>query len=286
MFVELFDSKIFKADSLKTLISDVLYIDLNSSKEAIQNAIQKASPENEDYDNIVIKRDGKSVGFIPREELKNFNGNLNNLKYKKTKMYMFNASDTLDILIKRIKDDYKQDRSINLYFITNENAETGIITYADLNRRSVYIYNYIIYLFVEQWLRKQISDVFRIEGRKIDKNWMKYLEKSQKEKLIKNAIDKKESTISVCNFDDLLLVFKKDPKFETLRSSMKEELSLKTLESLRSMRPKIAHPTKLLVRKDKIQDSLRELTCVSELTKGFIPKEDSNEKNLGWPARP
>lgn len=284
MFLELFNGSIFKVESLQTKISEVCSIDINDSKDEIQKALRRASTKEEDYDNIVIIQNGKPKGFVSREELSRSSGNLNEITIKKVKNYNFKVNDSLNKVIKKIKEDYEITDEINLYFITNNETVTGIITYADLNRKSVYIYNYILYSFVEQWLRKQISKEYKNKNRRISDKWMMALNEGQKMELMKRSKKQGESTISVCDLFHLVQVFKKDPKFTTLREETTDKLTVKTLEDLVSMRPKIAHPTKLLVPKDKIKDRLTRLMRISDLVEMFIPYEDFNEKNGGWPS--
>lgn len=282
MFSELLENRIFSAEYLKTDLSSVLSITLQSSPEEIGKALERASPQNEDYDNIIIKEGETLKGYIPREELKNYKGNLANLPYYKFEKYSFNAAETIESVIKIINEDMNKSGTPRIYLIYKEDKQTGIMTYADLNRRSVYIYNYIIISFVEQWLRIRIAQNFKGKYRKLSNNWMNSLKTERRGKLLEWSKDKKESTLSVASIDDLIHVFKNEPRLKDLRKEFNKTLSNNVLANILFIRPKVMHPTKLLIPKNNINKGFKRMLTISKLSSEFIPYEDFNEKNHGW----
>lgn len=284
MFIELLDNEIFTAKDLATNNESLCAVTLHSSTEEVDKVSMIASQENGDYDNIIVKEGGKLIGFIPREQLKTHNGNLSSLQFKKFENYTFDARENIKSIIERIKEDVERSELPNIYLITDRDYQLGIMTYADLNRRSVYIYNYIIVLFIEQWIKANIARNYMTRNRKISNNWMKSLDSKRKKQLIQWSKEKGESTLSVASITDLIQIFTKEPSLSSLRENYREKIPNKTLADIIFIRPKVMHPTKLLVPKNDIKNGLKRLMRISKLTDDLIRQEDFNEKNQSLPT--
>ena len=182
-------------------------------------------------------------------------------------------------------DDYP------LFFVMNENNHDpiGIMTYADLNRRASYIYTYVLLVFLEQWIKKQILKKYCNERRKLSDEWMNTLSLKKrrdgittKAHLIGLAKKKNESTLTLCGLDDLIHVLRNDPNL----SNELAQIPRHTLPAAVAIRPKIAHPTKLIVPRKSAAESLRHLSLLWRDTISFIRNNDFNEKNGRWSDLP
>lgn len=285
MFSELLKNRIFTAEALKTDLSSVLFITLHSSTKEVNDALERSSAQHEDYDNIIIKEGECLKGFIPRERLKKFKGDLSS-QYIKFDNYIFSANESIDNIITRISKDMEKSEFPRIYLISKEENQMGVMTYADLNRRSVYIYNYIIISFVEQWLRARIAQNYKERGRILSEKWMNSLKQIDRKKLLRFSSLKHESTLSVASLKDLIYVFKNDSSFEELRSRFGEVIPDETLNDIISIRDRIMHPTKLLVSKNKKREDMQILKRISKLSTDFLVRKDRNEKNQGWASFP
>lgn len=285
MFSELLKNRIFTAEALKTDLSSVLFITLDSSTKEVNDALERSSAQHEDYDNIIIKEGECLKGFIPREKLKKIKGDLSS-QYIKFDNYIFSANESIDNIITRISKDMEKSEFPRIYLISKEENQMGVMTYADLNRRSVYIYNYIIISFVEQWLRARIAQNYKEPGRILSEKWMNSLKQNVRNKLLGFSSSKHESTLSVASLKDLIYVFKNDSSFEELRSRFGEVIPDETLNDIISIRDRIMHPTKLLVSKNKKREDMQILKRISKLSTDFLVRKDRNEKNQGWASFP
>ena len=286
VFYELLKSEVFKAKNLATKKEGLCSVSFYSTTGEIDEAVKRASPNNGDYDNIIVRDGERLVGFIRREQLENKNDILSLLRSRTIKFdrYTFSAEDGLKEVVERIYTDFKRTGYGSAYLIKNKTEDLGVITYADLNRKSVYIYNYIIILFLEQWIKNIISQKYRTKSKKINDNWMRSLRTKQSAKLIDLSREKGESTLGVAGIDDLVMVFKHEPSLQNIRSQYKDSIPNETLSDIISVRPKVMHPTKLLVPKNNIKNGLKRLMRILRLVDDFIQYEDSNEKNRGWPT--
>ncbi|WMT45442.1 MAG: hypothetical protein RE469_04415 [Cuniculiplasma divulgatum] len=285
MFIELLNNEIFKAKNLATNKNSLCAVTFDSSIREVNDALYEASPGNGDYDNIIVNDGDRLMGFIPREQLEANRDNISRRKHmtKKFENYTLSAEESVRSIVERIYVDFEKTGSSNAYLVKNDDEELGIMTYADFNRRSVYIYNYVIILFLEQWLKENISKTFVTKYRKISINWMKSLDQKRTTVLTKRSKEKDESTLAVASIDDLITVFKKESALQYIRNKHRETLPDKTLADIVSMRPKVMHPTKLLIPKCDIKSGLLRLVRISRLVDDFIRYEDSNKKNQGWP---
>ncbi len=156
------------------------------------------------------------------------------------------------------------------------------MTYADLNRRTAYIFSYTLLLFLEQWIRKKIVEKYGRSDRTLAEDWVETLGAKRKTKLQRWSEEKQEGLLSVCDIKDLIKVLQQDPKLEgELRQVDKGILPLAN-----KIRVKVAHPTKLLLPRDRGREQLKRLALFWERTIPFVEDNDFNEKNGGWPEDP
>ena len=284
MFEELLRNQIFTAEVLKTRIDSCLSIRTTSSREEVDKIRNMASLTGLDYDNVVIMEGNLYSRFVHRDDLGERTIDLRRIGHS-FQNYKFSATDSLIVVIDKIRTDFQNSSLPFLYLIMDGSRPVGIITYADLNRRSTYVYFYILIAFVEQWLRKTIAEKYS-RDRRLSPRWMHTITPSAKERLTRDSHKKGESTLSVASLSQLVHVFMKDPVFLEQREMYGSQLNNKILSVLNYLRPKIMHPTKLLVPKDKILKRLDALSKIAHQITDLIKREDFNEKNGGWPSYP
>lgn len=286
MFRELLNNQIFSAMSLGTkLDKNCAYVDLQSSTKEIESIIERASRENDDFDNIVVKDGTSYIGVISREDLSKHINDLKEMHISKVNRYSINEDDGLSKVLNRLKDDFSRSDEPKLYFITDHGVPLYIFTYSDLNRRSVYIYFYTLILFLEQWIREKIAENHRLQGRRLDPRWMNALSQDERRNLHNSSVSKKESTLSVAGLKHLIKAYKKDGALEWVRQMHSEIITGKLLNYTEFLRPKVMHPTKLLVPRGDFSNRLKCLQYVSTQISKLIQEEDFNSKNGGWSSR-
>lgn len=286
MFKDLLENQVFRALSISTKLSgDCATVDVNSNPGEIESIIKRASKQHDDYDNIVVKDGLSYIGFINREELANHIDDFDGRFVSKMGNYALQSNDNLATVINRLKEDSNRSTAQRLYFVLDRNVPVGLFTYSDLNRRSVYIYFYTLILFLEQWIREKIADNHRLPGRKLDPRWMNSLSQKERSNLHELSISKGESTLSVAGLNLLIKAYKKDGALAWTWGQHKDIVTKKLLNFAEEIRPKVMHPTKLLVPRNRIFDRLKSLQYLSTQMRELIQREDFNTKNGGWASR-
>jgi len=169
-----------------------------------------------------------------------------------------------------------------------------VITYADLNRRSCYIYTYTMINFVEQWIKKRIISHYG-SGRRLNPNWMESLklkETRHKNKatgkkitrwdVLDAALRSGDGPLGLTYFDDLMHVL----EYDTAMALDRQELSSQVRETSIDLRLKVAHPVKLLLPRSDDPSELRRLRDFWQFMIPFIQRNDFNDKNGRWPNEP
>jgi len=165
----------------------------------------------------------------------------------------------------------------NFYFVqANGRTPKGILTYADLNRRTVYIYCYVMLNFLEQWIKKLIMEKYEEPNRTLSPSWMLSLGEKRKQELISEAKDRDQTAMGVADLEDLIQVLTLD-----LEPSMSNDRR-RMLNAARVIRTGVAHPVKLLVPRGD-SDALRHLIWFWKEMIPLVRTNDVNWKNGGWP---
>jgi hypothetical protein len=263
-----------------TLWSQCLKVGVNDEPAIIAKKVKEAKEQ--DFDNLAVVDDGALLGYVAV-------GNLKIAQIKRSLIQPFQghtigSSELLPRVVERIM--MKGVEPCRLYFVLDEHAKPiGIMTYADLNRKTSYIYTYTLILFLEQWLKKRIVEKFHVRGQKQDDSWITTLEhmkgiggKSAKE-LLKDKATNGGTPLSWANLEHLVHVFTND---KLLQEDFRRVRGL--CPDAAYLRPRVAHPVKLLISRSRAREDIRRLKRFWTRMEPFVRVNDFNEKNRGWPV--
>jgi hypothetical protein len=272
VFIELLDDEMFTARALSTQWVDcrILRIGEHVTQEKINES------RNLDIDNLPVSDDSGVLGYARVADLhRDQVVNASHL-FRRYAESIIGPSERLLGLARRFLDDGVE--SYRLYFVSDGSSNPlGVMTYADLNRRSSYIYCYVMISFLEQWIKKEIVSKYQTAGRRLRDDWMSSLNSDRTAELLLWAKEKSQTTLGVANLSDLIQVLRRDLKPRTDRSFRR------MLASAEALRPRIAHPVKLLVPRSD-SNSLSHLIDFWREMMPIIQQNDLNEKNGGWPV--
>lgn len=269
-FVELLDGEMFTAKSMATKWENCrkLFLGERVSREKIREA------KDLDIDNLPVVDGPTVLGYAKTDELRQGMVVSQSHIHHSFQESMVGSSERLPALARRFLQDGMEN--YNLYFVTDGGRNLlGIMTYADLNRRTSYIYSYVMISFLEQWAKMQIENKYRLVGRRLSTRWMSSLDAERRSLLARQAAEKHQSTLGVASLDDLIRILRRDVKQDMDRDFKR------MLASALSIRPRVAHPVKLLVpRKDS--EGLSHLVRFWDGMLPLIEQEDHNFKVGGW----
>src|SRR5467141_2356946 len=149
MFSEFLRGQMFTAKFIATPWDKRLAVSARVGDEIPNREIEEA--RRRDYDNLLIEGDSSQVtGYVRREQVAG-------RRLEASMIHPFESftipSDTpLAELAQRLEKDWREQCA--LYFVVDVKGPLGLMTYADLNRRTAYIFSYTVLLFIEQWIRK------------------------------------------------------------------------------------------------------------------------------------
>jgi hypothetical protein len=269
-FVELLSGELFTAKSTATKWEDCrkLLLGERVSREMIREA------KDLDIENLPIAEGSTVIGYAKTHELRQGMVVSQSKIHHSFQESIVDSSERLPALARRFLQDGLDN--YKLYFVTDGGRNPlGIMTYADLNRRTSYIYSYVMMSFLEQWAKMQIENRYRLVGRRLSKKWMSSLSVERRSLLVRWAAEKHQSTLGVASLEDLVRILRRDVKQDMDRNFKR------MLASALSIRPRVAHPVKLLVpRKDS--EGLSHLLRFWDGMLPLIEREDYNFKVGGW----
>ena len=274
MFLELLNNDVFTAKNLVTPWNQTKKIQLGSR---VSRTLLKET-SGMDVDNIPVCEGNSVLGYAKRGRLRAGEIVTRRHLYRSTSRCTVDPSSQLPDLVAKIRSDGLQD--YKLYVVQSPSkTPQGVMTYADLNRRTVYINCYVLLNFLEQWVKGRIMAKYGELNRTLNHLWMSTLGVQRAEELLKEAQERGQTPLGVADLGDLIRVLKEDlePDMSNDRRRM--------VDAALPLRTKVAHPVKLLLPKSDL-DSLSHLF---HLRRGMMPvvrENDFNEKNGGWPVHP
>ena len=162
---------------------------------------------------------------------------------------------------------------------SSDNLPLGIMTYWDLNRRSVYTYIYSVFVFFEQMIKEEI---YKIHG-ECDSNCVfDYISMNDKNRRHKRnprlGVTHLKYNISLLNFRELSDFLRKQSH---RKDQWKSKIPESVLDSIVHVRNNIAHPVSLILEggTTKLQHELSKLREICVAGKEVVMQYDDNTKN-------
>ena len=173
---EFFEQPLFKAKHLMTPIKEVKTIQKGEKK--LQEKIDDAKFNG--YSNLVVKTGSRYIGQIPVRKLEKNNSWADEVT--ELTRYTVHDTDGIPELSEIFASHLADTKVINdppIYFVLDKGGKPlGIMTYWDLNRRSVYTYTYHILLSIEQALKDHIAKTHN-EKNNTDHDWIACMKEGQ-----------------------------------------------------------------------------------------------------------
>jgi len=272
---EILSHSVFKALNISTRWEEIKYFHLDQKGASDkhhsfenQEAFERAKKQK--FDNIVIFRSGSPYGFAKTDNIAQ-DLSIEDSKIRKISDYkiVYDAS-YLKALDHIVKGDKPSDHA--LYFIYKDaQRPEGIITYADFNKKSVYLYCYALLSSVELWAKRAIVNYY------VDtEQWLALLEPRDRKRIMKHSQTSEEKPIDCVGFPDIYKIITNSPNL--CSSSINEGLTCPILTSLLRIRDRIAHPVKLLLYRSNYSTLSKDLLNVLRLSE-LEPILSGNEKN-------
>jgi hypothetical protein len=292
-FGELLDSSLFQADSLSTKWdkSCVQYeLDRNKRIDSIDPAVIEDAFRRS-VTNIVITEQGVPFGFVNAQRFANRPLHESDVtrflqEFPQNSYLLFLGHSFLDAGLL----DYPL-----FAVVDGAGNPTGIINFADLNRRCVYLYSYVLLLFLEQWSKKRIALKVLDKGSAYVEGWCRRLTQSTAftslgEGRASNLIsDLKQITKDVrnlleCYYRSLVFMVLNGEGLETERIELQTRgLTNDILSFSCELRNDVDHPINLLIPDDSraSQNNLTQMVKFWDAARKFIVPYDYNEKERG-----
>lgn len=271
-----FDMDLFKAKNLMT--SDgLIKLDINSTPEQITSVLKSANKN--DIKNIIISNNDKCMGYISIDKLDE-QKQISKRYIIDLDKYKIDKDDNLNIIIKKFAKDVKhiKGNEYPLYFVMDGDNCIGVMTFWDLNRRSVYTYNYHIISFIELQIKKYLIDNCNT---KLGMNWINksnHMNKRTKTKVRDFYDTLNINKLNKWNLSDLISVYFDDPHIKNIRGFIKNNL----VNDLYSLRNNIMHPVELILPKENAKNWKNRLKLLENImTDGqeLVINYDKNPKN-------
>ncbi len=248
----------FNVERIMTPWSEVIKVKSDEGRENVKKLIQKMDKEKIDL--IVVTDDGISPnGTTTKKSLIEYMS-IGNLHFIPPDEHFVNHPTTLLLAAKKMVD--LKSNGNEIFFVINEKKECcGIFNYADFNKRICYFYSYGVILMLEQLCRVNIERLFDQSSRMRDE-WLNSLEENDRREIIKRSVKNGESKLSCAALNQLLKVITKSDRSDAGIKFLKKYADSST--AVNEIRTRVAHPVKLLVRRDEILDSIHYLMEIWE----------------------
>ncbi|MHB1440128.1 MAG: hypothetical protein ACYCSO_09370 [Cuniculiplasma sp.] len=284
---ELLKSRPFQAQSLITPIDDFVYIDEKATTKKVEEIVNDA--RNKSISSIGIFKNSKPFGYSvippPNRKNKNYDPKRDYIKFKSHHYLKYN--DTLEIIISKfidVNNSSEKTTSPPIFLITGENDNNddliGLMTYWDLNRRSVYSFIYTIFVYFEQSIKIEIykSHIDRLDNCIRDFIRRQEVKKKNSRKICDGNCGLNQ-IISNLKFLELQKLFYDDKHIST---TIKEKFPKEVVEAVGSKRNQIAHPVNLIMdngRGDLFKKNLQILKRICVEGRKIVIDNDDNPKN-------
>lgn len=285
-YEEFYRSKLFSAESLMTRWGpSILKIQENPSIEDKKLVIEEGKKRN--ISSVVVCKNMKPIGYSVLKYWK--------LDTNKPALIRFGPGHRLkpsgelqDIVLRFYKVSQNNDKTVSPPIFIVEDSEPhdedprkpiGIMTYWDLNRRSVYSYFYSIFVFLEQSLKNDIYESHRDGHSDCVKKYVQHIEKNRKRKRKFKGWDKElHYNIARLSFSELLKFKRRNCHRGNYGVT---SIPIDILESMNKIRNKIAHPVNLVLDSglSRTQQQLEYLKKLCTEGKKIVIETDTNPKN-------
>ncbi len=279
LLAHLLDGDFFTARNIVTSWKDVLRTTSIASKNEWEDVIYQA--EARGYSNVVIVDEWDNPrGYVNVERIRGRpfdEGKIGAI----ADPFIISASERFPSLASRFSSEYSE--GCPLYLVNLGRDKWGIATYADLNRKTGYLYTYALILALEQWIKNTILHDFPpLEGEHSNPEWVDGLKFKDANKLLRDAKAQKECCLSLCYLGQLIRIVNKNKKFEYMKNILPQAV----FHHANSIRVRVAHPTKLLVPNSNARSELHSLAQFWEAAEKFVKDyAPGNTKNRNW-SRP
>ena len=256
-----FEQPLFKAKHLKTPMKEVKTIQKGELK--LQEKIDDAKCRG--YSNLVVKTGSRYIGQIPVRKLEENNSWTEEV----TELASYTVQDTDEItklseIFASHLADQKNIKDPPIYFVLGKDEHPlGIMTYWDLNRRSVYTYTYHILLSVEQVLKDRIALTHNGKNNK-DHDWIVHVrdEQSRDRFELYKLSGWESKRLKAWHFSQLCDFYIKDACVKSSESPPFKEDVLKACKELRN---KVMHPVNLILEGNSNTDWVSRLIRLNKL---------------------
>ena len=252
----------FNVERIMTPWSKVIKVRSDENREKVKELIQEMDKERIDL--IVVTNDGVSPeGTMTKNSLTEYmlTGKFPFMHLIPSDGYFVNHQTTLLQAAKKMVDLKSNENQI--FFATNEKKECcGIFNYADFNKRICYFYTYGVILMLEQLCRVNIERLFDQSSQMRDE-WLNSLGQKDRKKIGEWSVKNGESMLSCATLTQLLEVIAKSNGSDAEIKFLKKYADSST--ALNKIRIRVAHPVKLLVKRNEILDSIR---CLIKIWEG------------------
>jgi hypothetical protein len=244
------ESPYFTAFVVMTHRKEWLCIDkTGNDREAMKERAEKA-----EIFNLVVKEDGKVVGFINVKDLNHVMWTEHIVKVEdhtiSSTMSLFNLAE------KFAKDSQNTERERSpLYFVIDpahfDEEPIGIVTYWDLNRSPAYVLSYLILVYLEQTILLEIKKSHRVwsDHDKIFERLVPPIVSTRDYSCIKKFAHQPAynyEELSKCGFEGLLAFYKTDFHVNKDSAIISDALISSFLDDGK-FRNRISHTLKLLI---------------------------------------
>ena len=238
------------AERLCTPFSKILGISDDATANEIREKVNEAKDAS--IDSIVIfDRANSFRNYILIEDVVTNNYQLDKKLLKRC--IEVPASSDLFAILNKFSSDCDRHRShYPLYSVLNpEKRIVGIINFADLNRRPVYIVAYAALVNSEIYLKTEIRKAYG----KDDLSWLHILDSKEKGK-----IDDIKQSHGVDYFGAMSLKHLMSlVKSERCKFKVTDQRELDSLEAISNLRNRVAHPVRILIRRSRYKRDLKDL---------------------------
>lgn len=282
---DFFENNIFKAESMMTPIQSLVSIEKNASKKEVEDRIAEAQEKH--ISSIVISEGKRPIGYsvIPSStrRLKNYDPRTRFVRFNEQN-YLSSGSTLGDIVSKFLEVASSIGKSISppIFLVYDslggKDMPIGLMTYWDLNRRSVYSYLYAIFVYFEQSMKLEIyfshsNDLYKCILEYIK---TKDLRKRHPRVIGPNASDL-GSNISKLKFEELKELLYDEHSSPDVKITFPEEI----IAALKDKRNQLAHPVNLIIESGlaDIRRRLETLYKICVNARDIVIKYDRNTKN-------
>ena len=281
----LLQSAPFQAQSLITPKDEFVSLETNATRIEVTDIVKNA--RNKHISSIVIFENHRPIGYsvIPTSDrrLKSYDPRSQYIKFRPR--HYLNYDDTLEEIISKFVDvDNLSDKTASppIFLIADEKGNRddpmGLMTYWDLNRRSVYSFIYTIFVYFEQSMKIEIYKSHKNGYHNCIRDFIQRRDANrQNPRRTYDGTDGLKLNISKLKFlelQNLLYDAHASPEVQ-------EKFPTEVIVAVGSKRNQIAHPVNLVMDNGlaNLAKNLRTLYTICVKAKALVIDHDDNSKN-------